>query len=293
MLLALAAIWGSKFMFIKVGVRELEPVTLIWLRVGLAAVVLAPFAVRHGAELRRAWWPLVVVGTLNLAVPFWLTSWSLTRIDSGLAAIIQAASPIFTAAIALRFVREERSHTLELAGLALGFAGVALVVGVQPHGELLAALAVVGAALCFAGATLYAHRRLAGVPPVAVAFGTLAAAALLTTPAGAAQLPDHVPGWKVIGSVVALGVGGSALAYLLYYALVAGAGASRAILVMYLVPPMAVLYGAAFLGEHLPASAFGGLVLVLGGVAFASGAVRFGRVPGVTTAVPPPRPDLG
>jgi drug/metabolite transporter (DMT)-like permease len=286
MLLALAAIWGASFMFIKVGVRELEPATLIWGRVGLAALVLLPLAVRFRNELRRAWRRLFVVAVLNSVVPFWLLSWSEKRLDSGLAAIIQASAPIFTALLALRFVHEERSVGLRLAGLVLGFVGVALLVGVQPRGDVVAALAVVGTALCYAAASLYAGRRLAGVPPMAVAAGTMAAATLLAAPAGAAQLPDHVPGWKVIGSVAALGIGGSAVAYLLYFGIISGAGASRAILVTYLVPPMAVFYGAVFLGEAVRASALGGLALILGGVALGSGTVRLGRPSAARVAAP-------
>ncbi len=298
MLLALSAIWGSSFMFIKVGVRELSPATLIWLRVGLAAAALAPLAARFRTELRRAWRPLVVVGALNSAAPFWLLSWGETRIDSGLTAILQAAAPIFTAVLALLFVREERSVGLRLVGLLVGFVGVALLVGVQPRGNVLAALAVVGAGLCYAGGILLAGRLLGGVPPLAVAFGTMAAATLLTTPAGAAQLPGHLPGWKAIGSVAALGLGGSAVAYLLYFRIIAGAGASRAILVTYLVPPMAVLYGAVFLNEPVRASALGGLALILGGVALGTGSLTWRRAarasPTVVSAVAPdPGGDLG
>jgi len=276
LLLLLAAIWGASFMFIKVGVRELTPATLIWGRVGLGALTLAPLALRSSirASLRRSWWPLIVVGLFNTAIPFWFLSWGETRLDSGLAAIIQASAPIFGVLLAALFFREERSTGLRLAGVLVGFVGVALLVGAQPSGDVLAALAVVLTAACYAFGILYMGRRLAGEPPLAVALGNVVVATIVTTPAGVIQAPHHVPGWKVIASVAVLGVLGSALAYVLYFAIAGGAGGSRAVLVTYLVPPVAVFYGAVFLGEPIKASALVGLALILGGVALGTGAVR-------------------
>jgi len=162
MLAALALIWGASFMFIKIADRELAPATLIMGRLGSAALLLAAIALvslgarRTLAELRAGWRWLVVVGLVNTALPFWLLSWGETRIDSGLASIIQGAVPIFNALIAFGFFRESRVTGLRLAGLGIGFVGVALLVGAQPHGKLLAALAVVGMALCYAMGTLLA-----------------------------------------------------------------------------------------------------------------------------------------
>jgi len=280
MLVVLSAIWGASFMFIKVGVRELTPATLVWGRVGLGALALAPLALGSRAmrdSLRRRWRDVTVVGLLNTAFPFWLLSWGETRLDSGLAAIIQASAPIFSVGFAAVFFHSERSTGLRLVGVLLGFVGVALLVGAQPSGDVLAALAVVLAAACYALGILYMGAHLAGEPPLAVAFGNVIVATLAATPFGAAELPGHVPGWKVIGSVVALGVLGTALAYVLYFAIAGGAGGSRAILVTYLVPPVAVLYGAVFLGEPIEASALGGLALILGGVALGSGTVGLRR----------------
>src|SRR5204863_3020502 len=153
MLLALAAIWGASFLFIKVAVRELTPATLIVGRLGLAALTLAlllPFAVgtRETARQLRAnagW--LVAVALINTAIPFWLLSWGETRIDSGLASILQASVPIFNAVVSFGFFREVRVTGLKLLGVAVGFVGVALLVGAQPQGKVLGALAVVGMAL--------------------------------------------------------------------------------------------------------------------------------------------------
>jgi drug/metabolite transporter (DMT)-like permease len=276
MLLALAAIWGSSFMFIKIGVRELEPATLIFFRCLFAAVTLLPLALAtRGAlqAIRGSWRPILVMGTFNSAIPFWFLTWGETRIDSGLAAIIQAAAPIFTVILAFAFTNE-RVTGLRLAGIALGFVGVTLLVGDLGGGAIWGGLAVVVAALCYAGASIYGARRLRLVTPLAIALGSMSAATLLTAPFGLAQLPGEVPGWKTIVSVVVLGVGGSAIAYLLYFAIMIGAGASYAILVTYLVPAMAVVYGAVFLDEPVAALAVAGLALVLGGTAMGTGTVR-------------------
>jgi drug/metabolite transporter (DMT)-like permease len=283
MLLALAALWGASFMFIKVAVRELAPTTLVALRLGIGALTLAPLVlVRLGArqaarELRGAARPLVVTGLLNSAIPIVSLSWAETRIDSGLAAVIQAAAPLFTAILALRFSRSERVTGSRLVGLLVGFAGVTLLIGVQPSGQLIAGLAVVFSALCYASAALYAGRRLAGVSPLVSSVGALGAATLALLPFALAQLPSHFPSWKVVGSVAALSVGGTGIAYLLYYGLIAGAGASRSILVTYLVPAIALAYGTLLLGEPLRPSAVGGLALILGGVALGTGGIRLAR----------------
>src|SRR5919204_2910093 len=169
MLCLLASLWGASFMFIKVGVRELHPITLVGFRMALGALTLAPIVVvRLGArrtilELRKVAWPLVLTGLINSAIPILSLSWAETRIDSGLAAVIQASAPLFTALLALRFSRSERVTGSRLGGLVVGFAGVALLVGVQPSGDVLAAPAMVFSALCYAVAALYVARRLVEV----------------------------------------------------------------------------------------------------------------------------------
>jgi drug/metabolite transporter (DMT)-like permease len=280
MLVALALMWGASFMFIKVADRQLAPATLIMGRLGLAAVTLAlivPFTVGTGeavAALRaHAGW-LVTIALVNTALPFWLLSWGETRIDSGLASIIQASVPIFNALIAFAFFHEVRVTGLRLVGVAVGFVGVGLLVGAEPSGKVLGALAVVGMALCYAIGGLLTGRHLRTVPPIVIALASTSIATVAALPAGIVQAPHTTPGWKEIGSVVALGVPGTALAYLLFFGLITGAGAAYAALVTYLIPPMALAYGAVFLGERFGASAFGGLALVLAGVALGTGMVR-------------------
>jgi drug/metabolite transporter (DMT)-like permease len=280
MLLALAAIWGSSFMFIKVAVREIDPATVVLGRSSLAALTLAlivPLWLPVGTtvrSLRAAAWPLIVVGVLNSAVPFWLLNWAETRIDSGVAAVLQASAPLFTALLALGFVRSERVSGARLVGFVVGFAGVAVMVGAVPSGSVLAALAVVAAAFCYAAGALIAGRTLGGTPLLVVALGTMLTAAIVSLPFGLAQLPSEPPGWKALASIAVLGIAGSAIAYLLYFGLITGAGASYAILVTYLVPPMALAWGAALLDEPIDLADLGGLALILAGVALGTGSVR-------------------
>ncbi len=273
-------------MLIKIADRELAPATLILGRLGAATLVLAAVAfLRLGADrtladLRSAWRPLAVVGLTNTAVPFWLLSWGETRLDSGLASIIQGAVPIFNALLAFAFFREARVTGFRLAGLLVGFVGVALLVGAQPQGKLLAAVAVVGMALCYAMGALLAGRHLGGTPPLVVAFGSTAVATLVAVPAGVVQAPSHAWRGETIMAILVLGVVGTALAYLLFFALIQRAGPNYATLVTYLVPPIALAYGAIFLGERFGVYAFLGLVLILGGVALATGSVRLASLRG-------------
>jgi drug/metabolite transporter (DMT)-like permease len=280
MLIALALLWGASFLFIKVAVRELTPATLITGRLGLAALTLAalvPFVVGSGETLRQlrahAGW-LLVVALVNTAIPFWLLSWGETRIDSGLASIIQASVPIFNALIAFVAFREVRVTGVPLLGVAIGFVGVALLVGAQPEGKVLGALAVVGMAFCYGVGGLVTGRYLKTATPMVVALASTAIATLVWLPVGIAEAPNETPGWKTIASVVALGIPGTALAYLLFFGLITGPGAAYASLVTYLIPPIALAYGAIFLDERFGAYALGGLALILAGVALGTGAVR-------------------
>ena len=280
MLALLALIWGASFMLIKIADRQLAPSTLVLGRLGSATLLLAAIAaVSLGfratmRELRAAWLWLVVVSLVNTAVPFWLLSWGETRIDSGLASIIQGAVPIFNAVIAYGFFREERVGGVRFVGLAIGFVGVALLVGAQPQGKLLGALAVVGMALCYAIGTLLAGRHLRGTPPLLVALASTGVSTLAVLPVGVVQAPAEAWHAETIASILVLGLVGTGIAYLLFFALIQRAGANYATLVTYLVPPIALAYGAIFLGESFGAVAYGALALILVGVALATGSVR-------------------
>jgi drug/metabolite transporter (DMT)-like permease len=285
MLILLAAIWGSSFLFIKVAVRHIAPETLVFGRLVFAVIALAAFLPLR-MKFRDAWRcirenlvPLAIVAVFNAALPFYLLSWAETKLDSGFSALLQACTPLFTAVFAFWFVHSERSSGLRLVGVAIGFGGVALLVGATPHGSVLASVAVVGTGVSYAIAALYTARKLREVPPLVIALGSCALAMLFSAPGGLAQLPGDWPGWRAVGSVVVLGVLGLSVAYLLYFALLTGPGASYAVLVTYLVPGIALFYGAVFLSEPIHATSIGGLALILLGVTLGSRRARPATVP--------------
>ena len=265
-------------MFIEIALRDLAPSTLILLRMSSGAVALAVYIKATGrsfAALLPYARPLAVLGLVNTAVPFFLIAWGQQYIDSGLAAIFNASAPLFTALFAIAYDHSQRVTGMRLAGVVLGFSGVVLLVGFELSGgerAVAGGLAVVGASACYGLGGLYAGRRFPGLPPSLVAFGTLLWSTLYVLPFGAAQASSL--GWEAIGSVLYLGVAATGVAYLLYFGLIAGAGASKAVLVTYLVPSLALVYGAAFLDERITALALAGLALVLAGVALGTGSVR-------------------
>jgi drug/metabolite transporter (DMT)-like permease len=264
-------------MFIRLGVDEVEPAVVVLGRTVVGTLVLLPLVVGRGGlrPLRAAVFPLVFLGVFNNAVPFWLLGYGETHLDSGLTAIIQAAAPILTVVLAARIDPTQRVTGPRLVGVGVGFVGVALLVGTQRGGDLLGALAVLGTALCYAVSVLFAGRTVRSLPPLQTAIGQLAVAAVVMAPFGLAQLPDETPPAGAIAAIVALGALGSGIAYLLYFRIIASAGASRAILVTYLVPAFALVYGAVFLDETVTAAALAGLALILCGTALATGLARF------------------
>ena len=282
-LFVLGAIWGSSYLFIKVGVRDLSPAALIEIRLLFAIPLLVGFAVRRygWAALWRARRQGLVLGVLNAAVPFTLIAWGETHVDSGVAAVANSSVPIFVAILAVWFVPSERSTGWRLVGVALGLVGVAVLAGVHPAGGWLGAAgtgAIVLASISYAAANLYAGRRMSIGGPVLAATSMVSAFAVLL-PLALATLPDAVPSWKSLGSAVMLGVVGTAIAQILSYRMIRLYGSSRSVLVAYMLPAFALLYGL-FLSEALTWQKLVGLATILGGVALGSGALRLpGRTP--------------
>lgn len=280
-LLVLGAIWGSSYLFIKVGVRDLSPAALIEIRLLCAAPLLVAFAVQRydRRALCNAWRPGLVLGVINAAIPFTLIAWGEKHVDSGVAAVANSSVPIFVAILAVWFVPSERSSGLRLVGVALGIVGVAVLAGVHPAGGWLGAAgtgAIVLASISYAAANLYAGRRMYVGGPVLAAVSMVAAFVVLL-PLALATPPDGMPGWKALGSAVMLGVAGTAVAQILSYRMIRLYGSSRAVLVAYMLPAFALVYGAIFLSEPLSWQKLVGLGLILGGVALGSGALRLPR----------------
>jgi drug/metabolite transporter (DMT)-like permease len=282
-LLVLAAIWGSSFMFIEIALRDLSPSATMTGRLLFAVLALGTvLALRRGPAqavrcVRQFGWPGVVLGVITTALPFWLIAWGQTRIDSGIAAIANASMPIFVALIAIRFARHERVTGWRAFGIALGIVGVAVLVGVNPQGGwtgVVGTLAVVLAAISYAVGSLYSQHKLGDSSGLLVSTASAFWGTLAILPFGIAQGPGELPGWEAIASVAVLGVVGTAVGLMMYLALIERHGTSRASLVVYLLPPTALLYGAVFLDEPLRVTAILGLVLILAGVALGSGVVR-------------------
>lgn len=286
MLILLAAVWGASYLFIKVAVDEIEPAPLMAARTLLAAAVLIGYVVwRFGRqcafeELRAAWRHCLVLGVFNAALPFWLIAWGEQHIDSGLAAVVQASVPIFNALLVLRFLPHERLTRLRTFGLAIGIAGVAVVTGIHPDGgnlAILGALAVVLSSLSYAGAGVYGQRAVSGTAGPILAAGSMLVGGLILLPFALFQLPGSVPSLEATASVLALSLLGTAFAQLVLFRMLALHGSARLSLVAYLIPGFALVYGALLLDEGITAATIGGLVLILGGIALASGAVRMPR----------------
>jgi drug/metabolite transporter (DMT)-like permease len=280
-LVVLGAIWGSSYLFIKVGVRDLSPAVLIEIRLLCAAPVLIVFAVRrYGAEaLRSAWREGVVLGVLNAAIPFTLIAWGERYVDSGTAAVANSSVPIWLALLAVWFVPAERSTGLRAFGVALGLVGVAVLAGVHPPGGWRGAVgtgAILVASVSYAAANLYAGRRMAVGGPVLAAM-SMSVAFVVLIPFALATLPAHTPGWKPVGSGVVLGLLGTAIAQILSYRMIRLYGSSRAVLVAYMLPAFALFYGAVFLSETMTWQKVVGLLLILGGVGLGSGVWQWRR----------------
>lgn len=269
-MLGAAAMWGASYMFIKVALEDTSEGFIIFVRTVLGALVLVPLGLRAGAlqpllQRKRA---TLLLAALQVAVPFGLITAGQNWVDSGLAGILVASAPIWVALIALRVDQAERSHGWGLVGVLTGMVGVALLFGVDLSGdvnELLGGAMIVLAALAYALAGFVVKRNFAGVPPVGVAASTMVVSATLYLPWAALSLPTQTPQIETIGSLLALGAGGTGVAFLLYYTLIDELGPARSSVIAYIAPAFAVAYGVLLLDEPLTVTTIGGLVLILGG----------------------------
>jgi len=282
LLLLLSLLWGGSFFCVGVAVKELPPLTIVALRVALAAAILWALAPLTGARRPTnadAFKALAVVGLVNNALPFALIAWGQTRLPSGLASILNASTPLFTLVVAHALTTEERLSAGKTLGAVAGFAGVALLLGARVSaartGALVAEIAVLGAALCYAFASVYARRmRSLGLTPIDVATGQATAASLLLVPL--ALIFDRpwtlaAPSAATVASILAIASACTAFAYIVYFRILAGAGATNVVLVTLLVPATSVLLGAAFLSERLAPSHFAGFALIALGLALIDG----------------------
>ena len=281
-LFLLAALWGGSFVFIRVAVPALGPALLMELRVFLAAAALVSYAVAVGrlGGFRSRWKRFLVLGGLNAALPFTLIAAAEINLSASLAAILNSTTPLFTAVVAALWMGESLTAR-KIAGLLLGVAGVTVLVGwnQQPVSGVvvLSVCASLAAALAYGLGGVYAKRAFSGAPPLTMAVGQQVAAAAILLPL-AATLPEEAPSSTVAFSVLALALLSTALAYLLYFRLIANVGPTKTLTVTFLVPVFGVLFGVLLLGEPFGPGTLLGMGIVLASVALVAG-VNLG-VPG-------------
>jgi len=265
---AVSVVWGVPYLFIKLAVEDLSPGFVAWSRVAMAALVLLPIAWRSGAlrGLPLRW--LAAFAFFEITMPFPLIAFGEQRVSSSLAAILIAAVPLVIAALALRFDRGEQPTRARFVGMLVGLGGVMALVGIDigGHGhELVGAAAVLAATFGYACGPLIAKRHLTAGDPLGPVAGALAIASIFLLPLAVAGRPTELPSGDAMASVFVLGLVCTAVAFLLFFRLIAEVGPSRASIITYVNPVVALALGVAILGEHVTTGAVCGLLLILAG----------------------------
>ncbi|MDH7801394.1 MULTISPECIES: DMT family transporter [unclassified Rhizobium] len=282
MLVALSLLWGGSFFFIGIAVKELPPVTIVTLRVSLAAIALLIVCRIMGLHLPRQWavWRAFFgMGLLNNIIPFCLIVWGQTHIASGLASILNATTPLFTVIVAHFLTTDEKMTGNKLAGVLIGFVGVATMIGPAAFGGAISGLwgqiAVLGAAISYSFAGIFGRRfKAMGVPPLMTATGQISSSTLMLIPA--ALLIDKpwtlaMPSLGTWGALIGIALLSTALAYLIFFRILATAGATNLALVTFLIPVSAILLGSLILGEQLEIKHFAGMAMIAAGLAAIDG----------------------
>jgi drug/metabolite transporter (DMT)-like permease len=277
LLAALVALWGSNFMFIKLGVAAVPPATLVATRLVIGAVILVIVIRAMGytfPTVGRAWLPYIVLAVVGNCMPFWFITWGQKSIDSALAGILMAIMPLSTLLLAHFFVAGERMSRNRVAGFLLGFMGIVVLMGPAALAslggspiEILAQLSVLAGALCYAANGVIIRVALKGDVMVASA-AIVAIAAVISVPV--ALVVDQpwrlAPGWTAVSILAWIGIGPTAIATLMHLKLIASAGPTFMSLINYCIPVVALLIGVALLGEEPGANAYSGLLLILAGI---------------------------
>jgi drug/metabolite transporter (DMT)-like permease len=296
----LALIWGSSFLFIRIGVEQLPPFQLVFIRTGIAAIGLTTVVYLRGKRLPTDWrsiGDLLVLGIVNTVLPFALITWGETRIESGLASVLQGTAALFTLVIAHFAFADERISLRKLLGLLIGFLGVVVLASRSTAGNitqsdstmhLLGQVAVIGASFCYALGGTYGRKAMQQrLDPVVVAAGAMAVAAVVSgliayiapalggsEPIGLGQLTPNV-----LGAVLALGLVNTFGAYLIFYPLVSVLGAARTSMVTYVIPVVGLVLGAIFLAEQVDLRLLIGTLMIVGGIGIVNLNLRSFRLP--------------
>lgn len=283
-LFMLAALWGASFLFIKVAIEDMTPLTLVAVRLvlgSLGLLLVLPFKPSIISGWQRRLWGFFLVAIFNAVIPYLTISWGEVYIPSGIAAILNATTPLVVVIVSHWWPGGERLTWRRASGVLIGFLGVGLLVGPTTLTTTNSNLYLFGALLVFIGSasyafgSLFALRMLSGLPMMQPAIGQTAMGAVILAPIATIafilqpQQTFHVPLGLALGSAAALALGGTSLAYICYYWLIVRVGPTRTLIVTYLLPCTALIYGALLLHEPVGVNAIGGLALVLTGIFFA------------------------
>ena len=274
---AMCVIWGIPYLLIKVVVDELSPATLVLARTGLAAVLLMPVAFARGAvrPLLARWAPLLVYTVVEICVPWLLLGFAEQHLSSSLTGLLVASVPLVGAALARFGPAREPLEGRRLLGLFAGVAGVAALVGFEVGaGDLRAVAAIAVVAVAYAVGPIILARSLADLPTIGVVAVSLAIAALVYLPVGLAQAPDHWPSARALAALVVLAVVCTAVAFLVFFELIAEVGAARSVVITYVNPAVALLLGVLVLDERFTVATALGFGLILAGSVLATSRTR-------------------
>ncbi|HEY6408137.1 MAG TPA: DMT family transporter [Ktedonobacteraceae bacterium] len=269
--IAMSVIWGIPYLFISIAVRELDPTVVVFARVGIATAVLLPIAIHRGVlrPLRQRWLPIAALACVQIVGPFLLISYGEQHISSSLTSLLISADPLLVVLFALRFDPSERVNGLRLVGLLIGMGGVVTLLGFDVGGDeqrLLGAVMVLLAAAGYAASALLIKRPIiAALPNFGVVTAMCLTATIVLLPLAATRLPCRLPNLEVIASLFVLGLICTALAYLIFFELVAEVGATRGTVFTYVNPAVSVLLGVTLLGEPLNAAIIVGFLLIIAG----------------------------
>ena len=274
LIIILSILWGGSFFFVGVAVKEVPPLTIVFCRVGLASIILLGIVYLKGDKMPASpslWGGFIIMGALNNLIPFSLIVWGQTHIESGLASILNATTPIFSVVLAHLLTREERLTTNRVSGVLIGWIGVTVLIGIESLKgfgiEVIGQIAVLGAACSYACAAIYG-RRFKDLSPLVVATGMLCSSTIMMTPL--ALIVDQP--WNLSPSVMTLmalfGLASisTSLAYIIYFRVLATSGPTNILLVTFLIPLSAILLGVTVLGERLGWNAFVGMGMIFIGL---------------------------
>jgi len=285
LILTLAAMWGASYLFIKVAVEDIPPAAMTELRVLVAGLLLLGYlvvrmgATRAVAELRAAWVPCAVLGVINAALPMGLVAWGETHIDSSVAGIAQSTVPLFTFILAARFLPHEVVGLTRIAGVAIGFLGVALLAGFPSKGgwwAIAGTLAVVVSSLSYASGGVYGQMQVRDIAGPVLATGNMLAAAVVLLPLAIARPPTEAPGLEAFAGLAGLILIPTFAGQLVLFRVLRLHGSRKLSIVTYLMPVFAVVYGALLLDEPVTMAMVGAFSLIVVGAVLASGQRLFG-----------------